>query len=199
MSYAKTILKTCLWVVLFSFSSMTLIQADDYRLKPGDQVEVRIIGKSDLTTRQPLTPDGTLSLPAIGRVTLEGKTLAESDALLTTKFATLIKNPQVVTILHKAEDPKPKSTEPIYISLNDLSKNSVEVKKTESAAEALAYTANHVYIVKRNTENLGPTTNLLPGDIVSVEIGKRPDFIEDNWYKLLSGAALALGIFNSLR
>ena len=72
-----------------------LIQADDYRLQPGDVVEVRIIGKSDLTTRQPLTPDGTLSLPAVCRVTLQGKTLAESDTLLTTKFATLIKNPQV--------------------------------------------------------------------------------------------------------
>ena len=103
------------------------------------------------------------------------------------------------TILHKSDDPKEKGPEPIYISLNDLSKNTVEVKKSESVAEALEYTANHTYSVKRNTENLGPTTNLLPGDIVSVEIGKRPDFIEDNWYKLLSGAVLALGIFNSLK
>ena len=138
---------------LFLFLLNVLIQADDYRLQPGDVVEVRIIGKSDLTTRQPLTPDGTLSLPAIGRVTLQGKTLAECDTLLTTKFATLIKNPQVVTILHKTEPAQHEKMEPIYISLHDLNKNTVEVKKTESAAEALAYASNLPFTVTRGVKD----------------------------------------------
>ena len=86
-----------------------------------------------------------------------------------------------------------------YISLHDLNKNTVEVKKTESAAEALAYASNLPFTVTHGVKDMGPTTNILPGDTLTVQIGRRPDFIEDNWYKLLSGAALALGIFNSLK
>ena len=67
--------------IIISATQGTLFAAE-YQLKPGDVLEIRIAGKGELTTKQPITPDGTISLPTVGRISLDGKTLNETDALL---------------------------------------------------------------------------------------------------------------------
>ncbi|MDI6732149.1 MAG: hypothetical protein QME05_06275 [Candidatus Margulisbacteria bacterium] len=36
------------------------------------------------------------------------------------------------------------------------------------------------------------------GDIVSVEVSQKPDWWEDNWYKVLTGAAVIVGGYTTL-
>ncbi len=197
--------KTFLTVVIFLFAT-TLLSADDYRLKPGDILDVQIINRRELNTKQPITPSGTISLPLIGRISVQDKTLSELDNILTSQFTKYIQPAQVLVLLEKTASKINDSDKTIYVTLQDIGKNTLEVKKTENASEALAYTLSQPFTLQRRMvdgsvskmENT-VTTNILGGDILTVKIGKEPDFIKDNWYHFLSGAALALGILNSLK
>ena len=187
-----------LFLVSLSFPfSMTL--SADYRLQSGDILEVEIMTKKDLTTKQPITPDGTISLPLIGRTQVNGKTLTELDSLLKEKFSSYIQNPQIVTILSITEEhAKATPPTPIFVALWDSSKNTVDVKKTESAAEAFAYVAGQPYTVTRATQSIGTTTNIQSGDILTITVGKTDTYFQKNWYKFLTATAIALGILNTV-
>jgi hypothetical protein len=151
--------------------------AADYALAPNDQLEVKIIGQKDLDTKQIVAPDGTISLPLLGRVTAQGKTLNSFNTYLSTEFAKYIKNPQVVVYL---------TPRPIYVVQHDIRKNTWDVKEAKSIDEARA-------LAGRNY-----TSEISNGDIVSVEVGQKPDWWEDNWYKVLTGTAVAAGIYATL-
>jgi hypothetical protein len=70
---------------------------------------------------------------------------------------------------------------------HDLKKNIWDVKEAKSIDEARA-------LAGRNY-----TSQISNGDIVSVEVGQKPDWWEDNWYKVLTGAAVAVGIYATLQ
>lgn len=191
----KKMILLSVFLMCFTFP----IFATDYILKPGDTLEIQFMTKKELTTKQPITPDGTISLPLIGRLLVQGKTMPELDNLLKDKFAAYIQNPQIVSILTRDEPAKkPTPNAFIFVALHDISKNTIEVRKTESAAEALAYVADQPYSVTRATQNLGATTNIQTGDILTISIGKSEPYLQKNWYKILTAVAVGLGIFNSL-
>jgi protein involved in polysaccharide export with SLBB domain len=73
--------------------------ATEYILSPNDQLEIKIIGKPDLTTKQVVTPDGSISLPVIGRIKVEGLTLRQLDEYLTAEFSKYITKPQIIVYL----------------------------------------------------------------------------------------------------
>ena len=190
--------------LLFTLTLFTSIKASDYILQPQDTVEIRVIGHDELTLKQDITPDSTLSVPLVGRISVAGKTLQSVDDTLKTEFSKYLKSPNVVVIL----TPKKPETPPasmIYVVLYDVGKQTWEVKKTESVAEARAYLGNQPFDIQRTTAE-GSATNItgtlataiLPGDVVTVRIGKEPDFWEQNWYKVLTGASVILGIYNAL-
>jgi len=186
-------------LLLLSLFTQHLVHAA-YHLQPGDTIDIDILTKKDLHTKQPITPDGTVSLPLIGRLFVQGKTLPELDTLLQTQFSTYIQTPQIVTIITPTEEHmKASSSAIIYVALKDAAKHTIEVRKTESAAEAFAYTAGQPYTVTRATQNLGTTTNIQAGDIVTISIGNQESFLQKNWYKVLTGTAVGLGIYNSIR
>jgi hypothetical protein len=65
----------------------------------------------------------------------------------------------------------------------------------------LAYTLGQPFTLQRRTAagtvttiQSSATTNILAGDIVTVSVGRPPDFIEENWYKLLSGAGIVFAL-----
>jgi len=148
--------------------------AIDYVLAPSDQLEVKIIGQKDLDTKQAIAPDGTISLPLLGRVTPQGQTLSGFNNYLSAEFAKYIKNPQVVIFL---------TPRPIYVIQHDVRKNTWDVKKADSIDEARALAGGNY------------TSQISNGDIVSVEVGQKPDWWEDNWYKVLTATAVAVGIY----
>jgi polysaccharide export outer membrane protein len=73
--------------------------AADYVLAAGDTLEIKIINHKDLDTKQTITPDGTISLPLLGRIKAEGLTMSALDQYLSTEFSKYLEKPQVVTYL----------------------------------------------------------------------------------------------------
>jgi polysaccharide export outer membrane protein len=84
-----------------SSSSMGEIPAvtvsSTYRLSPYDVIDCSVYGEEDLHTRARLGSDGTVVLPLIGNIDLDGKTVLEANELIEKKYADgFVKNPHVL-------------------------------------------------------------------------------------------------------
>ncbi|NDC83829.1 hypothetical protein EB093_09265 [bacterium] len=239
-----------------------------YTPQPGDTLEVQILNKKELNTRQIVAPDGTISLPLIGRYKVGETALEKLDTQLKTEFAKYVQNPIVTVQVDSLKKPdaktdgyfvslansetgtievKPAKTlaeamawtagkpfqayrintvgqktvlnpdekllpgdilvvdiakskpEPIYLAFYDQGKNLIDLKKAQTSSEALGWTAGKSYqLVKANgaTQNMAVIEH---GDTLIVTIGKPDDWLGDNWYKILTGAAVVVGLFNSIK
>lgn len=171
-------MKKLISLILISCFLLTIPAfATEYRLAPSDQLEIKIINQKNLDTKQAIAPDGSISLPLVCRVEVQGKTLDELDQLLKSEYAKYIQKPQIVVYL---------TARPIYIVQHDLKKNTWEVKEAKSIEEARA-------LVGKNYSG-----EIKYGDTIVVNVGNKPDFWEDNWYKVLTATAVAVGIYATL-
>ena len=118
-------MKKAICILLIAILNLSL--AESFRLSPGDQLEIRIIDHSIFDTKQSIAPDGTISLPAVGRIQAQGLTLAQLDNCIVTGFSKYIENPQIV----------------VYLT-------------------------------------------------------QQPDFMDKNWYKIITATAIVVGIYSSL-
>lgn len=73
-------------------------QPDAYVLGPGDQLQITVFNVPELTGAYTVLVDGTLSLPWVGDVDVQGMTLREATNLLTQRYSTLLTRPPQVTI-----------------------------------------------------------------------------------------------------
>jgi hypothetical protein len=170
----KKLISVFLLIVLdLTFIIGNLSLAYEYTLAPNDTLEIKILNKKDLDTKQTIAPDGTISLPFLDRITASGKTLSEFEAYLKSELGKYIEKPQIIVYL------TPRS---IYVVQHDLKKNTWEVKEAKSIPEAKAY-AGEDY-----------TKEIKYGDVVTVDVGKQPDWWEDNWYKVITATAVIAGI-----
>ena len=191
----KIVLVALLHLVLFA----TPVLCDDYRLQAKDVLEIHVIGRDELTTKQTITPDGTISVPILGRIVVSGKTLFELDSLLESGFAKMVKAPSVVTYL--IQEKESVNAVPIFVVIQDLKKETWSVKEAKTVSEALAWTAgqdfwvNGVKVSRSATLTAQPL--IQPGDTVLVKMGEKPTFWEANWYKVLTSLAVVAGIVNS--
>jgi polysaccharide export outer membrane protein len=163
---------------LLVIGNWSLVIADEYRLGPYDTLELEVINHPELKTRQTITPDGQASLPLLGVVSVEGKTLKGLHDFLTTNYAAYIEKPQLTINL---------TPKPIYVIQYDLRKDTWEVKKAASVDEAKALTG------------IEPTLAIEHGKVYRVTMGKRADWLEDNWYKIITATAVAAGIYSTLK
>lgn len=62
--------------------NINLATPQNYRLGPGDEIIIDIWGASENTIRQEITPDGYISIPNLGLVYLNNKSISEADAFL---------------------------------------------------------------------------------------------------------------------
>jgi len=166
-----------------------------YTLLPGDTLDIKVVGHEELTAKQVITPDGTISVPLIGRVVVQNKTLPEIDTTLTNGFAKYIKSPQVATFLV----PKEAKTEEFqyFVVLHDLKKDDWQVKSVKTSSEAWAWTNGRSYELLRSGQKID-SKDLQPGDSLLVSYSKAPDFWEENWYKVLTAMGVVTGIYLGL-
>ena len=61
--------------------------ADEYRVGPGDVLDVVVFGNDDLSRAAPVQTDGTVNLPLLGEVPVAGLTVAEAQRKLTSLLA----------------------------------------------------------------------------------------------------------------
>jgi polysaccharide biosynthesis/export protein len=77
-------------------------QEDAYRLGAGDQIRIDIFDVPELSADKGtyvVLVDGSLNLPWIGRVSVQGLTLSESAEILTQKYSTFIHDPLITVSL----------------------------------------------------------------------------------------------------
>jgi polysaccharide export outer membrane protein len=67
----------------------------DYRLNPGDLIEIRLFFNSELNESVQIRPDGRVSLQLIGEVPLSGLTLQDATALLNRVYLREVLTPRV--------------------------------------------------------------------------------------------------------
>jgi protein involved in polysaccharide export with SLBB domain len=194
-------------------------QVQPYRLSPNDTLEIHIVGREELTTKQTITPDGTISIPILGRITIVGKTLFELDDLLISGFSKVIKAPSIVTYLipHRSLSADEVGESPhrslsadevgvskgeglVFVVIEDVKKGTWTVKEAKTVSEALAWTAGQEFylngVKQLPTATLSVQPLIQPGDTVLVKMGEKPTFWEANWYKVLSSLAVVAGIVN---
>lgn len=66
--------------------STNLPTPEDYRLGPGDEVIIDIWGNNQATIRQTISPEGTINIPDIGLVSLNGMTIKQADSYMKRKL-----------------------------------------------------------------------------------------------------------------
>jgi len=76
----------------------------DYTLGGGDRIRIDIFKLPDLGGDLQLPPDGVISLPLIGSVSLQGLTLTQANQLLSNRYAQVLKRP-IVTLTLQAPRP----------------------------------------------------------------------------------------------
>lgn len=105
------------------------------------------------------------------------------DNYLEAKLSKLIKTPKFTVYLTA----RPEKTEPVYVILHNVKDNTWDVKTTETVDEARAY-------VGADYEG-----EIMPGDTISVQVGRRRGFWEKNWYKFITAGAVMVGIGQAVR
>ncbi len=80
--------------------------AGSYILAPDDVISISVVNFANLSTQAVVLPDGTVSVPILGAVTVSGKTTEEVAAMLTRDWNKFVVNPAVtvaVTQKRKAD------------------------------------------------------------------------------------------------
>lgn len=149
-----------------------------YVLGPNDTIEINIVGRKDLDTKQTVTPDGLASLPMLGIIPVQGQTLKGLQKYLTDTYSTYVKDPQITINL---------TPRPIYVVQYNLKNDIWEVKSAKSVDEANAFAG------------LDSRFSIEHGNVYKVTMGTKPDFWESNWYKVITATAVMVGIYSTVR
>jgi protein involved in polysaccharide export with SLBB domain len=80
-----------------SFAPWTDVAAE-YRFRPGDELEVRLLYNPEISDRVRVAPDGRISLAMIGSVLAEGRTVDQLTADLHDRFAKEVRRPDVLVV-----------------------------------------------------------------------------------------------------
>jgi polysaccharide export outer membrane protein len=83
-------------------ASGALLKPPDYRIGPGDVLEVSIWKDPDLTRQVVVLPDGRIDFPLVGHFVAMGRTTRELKAEMETKLARYIPDPILTVIVQQA-------------------------------------------------------------------------------------------------
>lgn len=71
------------------------LQDDPYILGPGDQLDLKLYDVPDLSSKLTVLSDGTVSLPLVGNVRVQGLTLSQAEQWFTSLFRKQLQRPQL--------------------------------------------------------------------------------------------------------
>jgi polysaccharide export outer membrane protein len=80
-------------------SPASYASASDYRIGPGDVLDIVVWHNSDLTSHAPVRPDGRVSMPLVGDILAAGKTPMNLADEIKEKLKPYIKDPLVTVTL----------------------------------------------------------------------------------------------------
>jgi polysaccharide export outer membrane protein len=73
----------------------------EYRLEPGDVLDVKFFHSPQIDEQLPIRPDGRIALQLVGEVEAAGRTPAELRAELLNRYAPMLREPELVVIVKK--------------------------------------------------------------------------------------------------
>jgi polysaccharide export outer membrane protein len=91
-----------LFAVIAVMSFYSLVAADEYLIKPGDTLNLIVLGETDLTRHVIVSPQGSITLPLINDVKVTGMTTMQAAQEIATQLKKFMKNPQVTVELLEA-------------------------------------------------------------------------------------------------
>jgi protein involved in polysaccharide export with SLBB domain len=80
-----------------SFAPWTPV-AKEYRFRPGDELDVRVLYNPEFSDRVVVGPDGRFSLSLIGTIMAEGRTAHELSTHIQELFGTQLRRPETVVV-----------------------------------------------------------------------------------------------------
>lgn len=80
MGMIRVLIITAFLAAVAAFTSPGSAQTVEYRLNPGDQISISVWGEDDLNRTVDVLPDGQISFPLAGVISVEGKTVAAIEA-----------------------------------------------------------------------------------------------------------------------
>lgn len=75
----------------------------DYRLNPGDALQVSVWREEELTRQLVILPDGSIGFPLAGRLEVAGLTTTQAEELLEQELIETIKAPRVTIVVTSVE------------------------------------------------------------------------------------------------
>jgi len=182
----------------------------DYRLRPGDEIEIKFFYHPGLNERLIIGPDGKISLQLIDQILVAGLTTSQLDELLTREYDKYLENVSISVIAVSYTGGE--VGRPGFYSLA----GNMTVLQSIFAAQGFRVTAKpeNVILVRKGPESrplamaidLGPVISgeqlendiyLMPSDIVYVPktwISKAGDFVDQYLRRVLFVDAIVSGV-----
>lgn len=98
-------IKVFLWLMIvqlilgLSSTSATAAERQNYRLRPGDLVQVSVWGEDKLQKESLVLPDGSITYPLAGRVEVVGLTSTEAENRIAEKLKSYLLDPHVSVVV----------------------------------------------------------------------------------------------------
>ena len=175
---------TCLLVGLLSGLSPAQGERSSGVIGRMDNVEIRVFREDDLTTRGQLSGDGSISMPLIGSVRIEGLTTDQAAAAITRKLADgFLVKPEVsvsiearirktVTVLGQAQRPGvfelPAHRELTLVEAIGMAGGVTRIANAKKIT--LKHSSGNVRIINLSdiTKGAGTDIPLRDGDVISI-------------------------------
>jgi polysaccharide biosynthesis/export protein ExoF len=89
----------CLGLLTFFFASLPVVAQQEYRLEPGDTIEVWAAQEAALRRAVVVAPDGMIALPLAGHLQASGQTLTELEGVLHDRLRPFFKDAIDLTVM----------------------------------------------------------------------------------------------------
>ncbi len=116
----------------------------EYRLGPGDVIEVFVWKEPDLTTTAVVRPDGKISLPLLNEFEAQNRTVAQLQKEVSDKLRKYLAEPMVTVILKEVNAPR------ISVLGNVRKPDVYKIRNKVSVLDAIALAGGFNDYAKRN-------------------------------------------------
>jgi polysaccharide export outer membrane protein len=148
-------------------------EAGEYRLRPGDVVNVKFFYNPELNELLPIRPDGKISLQLVDDVQAAGLTPPELDRVLTEKYAAVLHEPEIVVIVKEFGSQK------VYVGGEVRTPGIVPLAARMTALQAIFYAGgfretaqpSSVILIRRGEDGRPAVRAVNLSDVIS---GKAP-------------------------
>ena len=148
MKIFKIFLTICLTLILSWSTLAAADEIDDYQISADDQISVIVFNETDLgVNKVRVSGNGTISMPLLGQVEIEGHTVTEVEQKITTLLLDgYLKKPNVTVTITEYR--------PFYINGEVEKPGSYPYKKNLTVEKAVALAGGFTERASRNTISL---------------------------------------------